>query len=122
MSFVMVSGDEELVDIGAIEAVPSLERVIMLRMADRWVPTHSLRWRMRQARVEWRLEMLWWDIVLLTRSRGCCVDEKDFSASSTRLNAKARLRLLSSTLERGLHLGQETVIVLKTSWKVESGY
>ena len=54
MSFVMVSGDDEFVDLGAIEASPSLERVIMLRMADRWVPAHSLRWCIRKARVEWK--------------------------------------------------------------------
>lgn len=56
MSLVMVSGDEESVFVvemvGAVEAAASLESVIMLRMADRRVPAHSPRWRIRQARVK----------------------------------------------------------------------
>ena len=52
----MVSGDEDLVVgvevVGAVEAAPSLESVIMRRMADRRVPTHSPRWLIRKARVK----------------------------------------------------------------------
>jgi hypothetical protein len=48
LSFVIVSGEEVSVlvcgvdvEIGALEATPSLEIVIMLRLANRRVPAHS---------------------------------------------------------------------------------
>jgi hypothetical protein len=49
LSEVEVSAFEEEI-IGAVEAAASVEIVITLR-ADRWVPAHSQRFRMRKARV-----------------------------------------------------------------------
>ena len=65
----------------AVMAATSLESVIMLRIAARWVPAHSTRWRVRAARVKRRETV----VVVMECFPGWKwsfpADEKDFGAS-----------------------------------------